>query len=175
MLDARGPRPYTCASHQPGVRLRDEADVSAAQPPSQARSRVPRADAEQERPPRPRPPAEEGSPPPYRLVARSYAALKRRAEFTAVRRRGSVKARPTLLLYRLQAPGERLARAGITVDTRVGRAVVRNTVRRRIAAALQELLPAHPGERLLIVARPAAASANFQRIRSDLRSALEAA
>lgn len=108
-------------------------------------------------------------------MARSYAALKRRGDFAALRRRGSVKSYPTLFLYRLPAPGEPIVRAGITVDTRVGKAVVRNTVRRRIAAALQELLLARAGERLLVVARPAAAGAKFQRLRSDLRSALEAA
>ncbi|HTU63928.1 MAG TPA: ribonuclease P protein component [Polyangiales bacterium] len=108
-------------------------------------------------------------------MARSYAALKRRGEFLAVRKRGKAKARPTMLVYRLPAPGQAQARAGITVDTRIGKAVVRNMVRRRIAAALQELLAGHTGERLLVVARPAAAAANFHVLRSDLRSALEAA
>lgn len=81
--------------------------------------------------------------------------------------------RPTLALYRAPFAGDR-SRAGITVGSAVGKAVVRNRVRRRIAAALHELLSARPPERLLVVAKPPAAGADFRRLRSDLQLALEA-
>ena len=102
---------------------------------------------------------------------RSFASLRRRAEFAALRRRGRLHSQPTLMLYRLASPGTRRAQAGITVDTRVGKAVVRNTVRRRIAAALHEALLQRAPERVLVVARPAAATAGFQRLRGELLTA----
>lgn len=103
---------------------------------------------------------------------RSFASLRRRAEFASLRRRGRLRSSPTLLLYRLAPSGEPRSRAGITVATTVGKAVVRNTVRRRIAAALHEALIARAPERVLIVARPAAAAASFERLRGDLLAAL---
>lgn len=105
---------------------------------------------------------------------RAYAGLRRRAEFTALRRRGALNSRPTLSLYRVPTRGERRSRAGITVGSAVGKAVVRNTVRRRIGAALHELLLAREPLVLLVVAKPAAAEADFHRLRSDLQAALEA-
>jgi ribonuclease P protein component len=103
---------------------------------------------------------------------RSFASL-RRAGFAALRRRGKLHSRPTLLLYRLRASDRRRAEAGITVGTRVGKAVLRNTVRRRIGEILHEALSGTPGWQVLVVARPAAAGASFQNLRSDVRSALE--
>ncbi|MGH7737506.1 MAG: ribonuclease P protein component [Candidatus Tyrphobacter sp.] len=105
---------------------------------------------------------------------RSYATLRRRSEFAVVRRRGKILSRPTLALYLAPFRGERRWRAGITVTTAVGKAVVRNAVRRRIGSALHELLLRAQPRTLLVVAKPAAATADFQRLRSDLRSALEA-
>lgn len=104
---------------------------------------------------------------------RSFDGLRRRAEFAALRRRGTLSSRPTLSLYRAAAVGGR-SRVGISVGTGVGCAVVRNTVRRRISAALHELLNARAPQRLLVVAKPPAAKADFHRLRSDLQSALEA-
>lgn len=104
---------------------------------------------------------------------RSYDGLRRRAEFAALRRRGTLSSRPTLSLYRAALDAPR-SRAGVSVSTAVGGAVVRNTVRRRLQAALHELLAERSPQRLLVVAKPAAARADFHRLRSDLRSALEA-
>lgn len=104
---------------------------------------------------------------------RSYDSLRRRAEFAALRRRGMLSSRPTLALYRTPSSGSR-SRVGITVGSAVGGAVVRNTVRRRIAAALHDLLSARSPQRLLVVAKPSAAGADFHRLRSDLHAALEA-
>ena len=105
---------------------------------------------------------------------RAYAALRRRAEFAALRRRGKLGSRPTLSLYRVPTHGAARSRAGITVGSAVGKAVVRNLVRRRIGAALHEILRAVEPQTLLVVAKPAAAQADFARLRSDLQSALEA-
>ena len=77
---------------------------------------------------------------------------------------------PLLVLY--LAPNDLdLTRVGITVSGRVGNAVVRNRVRRRVREALRARLP-HllAGRDLLVVARPRAAQASW----ADLNLALDA-
>ena len=77
---------------------------------------------------------------------------------------------PLLVLY--VAPNDRARpRVGITVSGRVGNAVVRNRVRRRLREGLRARLPevAH-GQDLLVVARPASSRASW----ADLNRALDA-
>jgi ribonuclease P protein component len=67
-------------------------------------------------------------------------------------------------------------RVGIVVSKKVGKAVRRNRVRRRLREALRALLR-EPGWKetaidLLIVAKPEAVEADYQRLLKDLRGAL---
>ena len=101
-----------------------------------------------------------------------YASLRRSAEFSRLRQRGRRIASGALTVYRADPfPNDRTAVVGITVAKPVGKAVVRNTVRRRVAAILREALA---GQRLrvLVIARPAAADAPFAQLRNDLYRAL---
>ena len=66
---------------------------------------------------------------------------------------------------------DRTSVVGITVAKPVGKAVVRNKVRRRVAAILQQMLPGRR-LRLLVVARPGAAAAPFTQLRNELERAL---
>ncbi len=61
-------------------------------------------------------------------------------------------------------------RIGFSVSTKVGGAVVRNTVKRRLREACGEWLYSCPGEPvdIVVVARPEAASAVFADLRDDL-------
>ncbi|MDE2482274.1 MAG: ribonuclease P protein component [bacterium] len=103
---------------------------------------------------------------------RSFASLRRSADFARLRQRGRRVASPFLTVFRTDsAPRDRAAVAGITVGKPVGKAVVRNRVRRRVAAILQEAL-AGRRLRVLVVARPAAAEASFAQLRSELERAL---
>jgi ribonuclease P protein component len=63
------------------------------------------------------------------------------------------------------------ARIGFAVSTRVGGAVVRNTVKRRLREACRSWLEALSGEGidLVVVARPEAAQAGFAALTEDLR------
>lgn len=77
---------------------------------------------------------------------------------------------PLLVLYAV--PNDLVhPRVGITVSRRVGKAVVRNRVRRRIREASRRLLPSLvvAGHDLLFIARPASASADW----SDLHAAVD--
>ncbi len=63
-------------------------------------------------------------------------------------------------------------RLGLSVSRRVGNAVTRNTVRRRLREVFYSTLPEIPGDLDLVVsARPAAAEATFGELREEyLRS-----
>ena len=100
------------------------------------------------------------------------ASLRRSAEFSRLRQRGRRIATGALTVYRADAfAGDRTAVVGITVGKPVGKAVVRNTVRRRVAAILREAL-AGRRLRVLVVARPQAAATPFAQLRNELLRAL---
>ena len=103
---------------------------------------------------------------------RRYASLRRAAEFNRLRQRGRRISSGVLTVYRAEAlPGDRTSVAGITVGKPIGKAVVRNTVRRRLSAILREAL-AGRRLRILVVARPPAADAPFSTLRRELERAL---
>ncbi|MDP9024733.1 MAG: ribonuclease P protein component, partial [Candidatus Eremiobacteraeota bacterium] len=73
-------------------------------------------------------------------------------------------------------PGARDEQAlvGITISKAVGGAVIRNRLRRRIGEIVQEVfLAGKPRARILIVARPAAATLEFGALRTELTQALQ--
>ncbi|HUA08513.1 MAG TPA: ribonuclease P protein component [Candidatus Acidoferrales bacterium] len=103
---------------------------------------------------------------------RRYASLRRRAEFSRLRQRGRRFTTGALTVYRAEPfASDRLSVVGITVAKPVGTAVIRNKVRRRVAALLQQML-AGRRLRLLVVARPTAAMAPFSQLRNELERAL---
>lgn len=64
-------------------------------------------------------------------------------------------------------------RFGFTITKKIGNAVTRNRIRRRLRAALQHLAPgANPATDYVIVARPAAADQEFTTLLADLKRAL---
>ena len=89
--------------------------------------------------------------------------------FRAIQTDSRSRAHPLLLLRYRRNDLER-TRYGISTGRRVGSAVVRNRVRRRVHAVLRRLQPEiERGWDVLIVARPASASAS----QAELESALE--
>ena len=103
---------------------------------------------------------------------RRYASLRRQGEFSRLRQRGRRYASGALTIYRSDPyRSDQKAVVGITVAKPVGKAVVRNKVRRRVAALLQQML-AGRRLRLLVVAKPAAAQAPFAQLRNELERAL---
>lgn len=90
--------------------------------------------------------------------------LKRSADFQRVRALKRSWAHPLLVLY--AAPNDlEVTRVGISTSKRVGKAVVRNRVKRLIREAVRRLLPSiPPGRDLVFVARPAIAEASYEQV-----------
>ena len=89
--------------------------------------------------------------------------LSKRDEFTAVAKRGRVL-RSRLLMLRALSNGLEQSRFGFTVSKRVGKAVVRNRVKRRLRAILRHT-PVNQGWDIVISPRQEAAAAAY----SDLK------
>jgi len=97
------------------------------------------------------------------------ARLLRRAEFVAVKQGGRGFAEgPLAASYR---PGGAAVRVGLTVSSKVGGAVVRNGVKRRLREAVRHELAALPPVDLVIVARASATRASVAEFRSWLQRA----
>lgn len=104
---------------------------------------------------------------------RSFASLSRQADFARLRRRGKRVSTKSLVIYRSDAlAGDTVSLVGITVSKSIGKAVIRNKLRRRLAALVNETLGQGSSTRLLIVARPGAADLAFGDLRTELASAL---
>lgn len=98
-------------------------------------------------------------------------------EYLRVKNEGAVQRGRSVLLSFLKTEEVDPARVGIIVSKRVGNAVVRNKVKRRLREICRKERHALVGGlRLVVVARPSAASATFEEMREDwLRSAKRAA
>jgi ribonuclease P protein component len=102
---------------------------------------------------------------------RWYDPLRRQSEFAHVRRRGRSASLATFTAY-LSPAGDLRPRVGVTVSKAVGKAVIRNLVRRRIRGALDALTAQPASGRLLFVAKPAAAAAPYGQLAGDVAAAL---
>ena len=107
--------------------------------------------------------------------------LKRRAAFVAVAR-GQRLSRPGFILQALAAgdetggkPGKRPPRFGFTVTKKIGNAVVRNRIRRRLREAVRLAEPkAESSTDYVLVGRRAALTLQFERLVTDLIDGFEA-
>lgn len=102
-----------------------------------------------------------------------FVSLRRPADFDRLRRRGSRTVTDAFTLYRAESPAsDRRPVLGISVAKAVGIAVVRNRVRRRLAAIAAAKLAGRPPSRFLIVVRPPAATMPFSQLEDRLHRAL---
>jgi ribonuclease P protein component len=102
---------------------------------------------------------------------RWYHRLRRSGEIAFVRRRGKVAGLATLDAYAAPGRGAQ-TRIAVTVSKAVGKAVVRNLVRRRIRGALDACAPLDSGFRVLFVAKAASAGVPFEKLASDVAAVL---
>jgi ribonuclease P protein component len=103
---------------------------------------------------------------------RRFASLRRSGDFARVRARGRRTAGSNLTIFCSDAArGDDRSLVGISVSKSVGGAVVRNRVKRRLMAAVQEVLP-EGRMRVVIVARPSAALASYRSLLAEVGKAL---
>ncbi len=101
--------------------------------------------------------------------------LRRRREFLRVARGGRKwAARGLVLQARAALAGEAEARVGFTASRKVGNAVARNRAKRRLRAAVDEVMPAcaAPGLDYVIIARGATLTRRYGDLLADLKTAL---
>ncbi|QAY59704.1 ribonuclease P protein component [Microbacterium protaetiae] len=95
--------------------------------------------------------------------------LTRGADYKAVVRRGVKCAGPHTVMYVVSSGEDRAARFGFIVSKRVGTAVTRNTVRRRLKAVCAQALPqVRVGADVVIRALPSAAGADFHALQAEV-------
>jgi len=103
--------------------------------------------------------------------------LKKRAEFLRVASVRRKWAAPGMVLQaaRDKSPGRPdVVRVGFTVTKKVGNAVVRNRIKRRLRAVAQEIIPAHAdaGWDFVLIGRAKTKDRKFDELKSDLCTAL---
>ena len=99
--------------------------------------------------------------------------LKRRVDFLAVAG-GARMTSPAFVVQRRTREDDGPVRIGFTVSKKVGNAVERNRVRRRLREIVRlSALPLLPGHDYVLVGRRAALSLPFARIARDYEGALE--
>ena len=109
--------------------------------------------------------------------ASKLVMLKKRAEFLRVRGGGRATAAGFVLEGKVRSTGIDIPsiagpRFGFTITKKIGNAVLRNRIRRRLKAALTALAPqADPHVDYVVVARLAAAGQDFKALSDDLGKA----
>jgi ribonuclease P protein component len=155
-----------------------QADVSAQEAASRQGTRVPRPHEDGGRPARDRDSAGEGPEAAHGLTGeRSHNSLRlvmlsRPADFARLADGGVGKTHP-LLVGRFVRTDLDQTRFGLATGKRLGGAVIRNRVRRRLREALRVMAPSfQPGWDVLIIARPAIVEADHDALVGALRRVL---
>jgi len=111
--------------------------------------------------------------------------LRQRREFVNVAKKGRKYAAPGLVLQALNRLNDQRrdygiatgsgVRIGFTVTRKVGNAVVRNRVRRRLRAAASQIAPKHVKGNfdLVLIGRAGTKKRNFEELKQDLLKALK--
>jgi ribonuclease P protein component len=93
-------------------------------------------------------------------------------DFAALQGEGTVRSH-SLLVVRIRWTGLEETRFGMSTGRKLGGAVVRNRVRRRLREALRVMAPSfQPGWDVLIIARPPVIRADFQTLAGTLQNLL---
>jgi ribonuclease P protein component len=146
-----------------------EEDVPTQQPEAEEEARLPAPDAHPRRPGGHRPPAVEASRTPLRLIWRIRDRASFRALASGRRRRQGVLVVTTATLGTAGDP----PRVAYAVDRRLGAAVTRNAVRRRLrAAAREQAASLETDHAYLLRALPGSGSAPYRELSDTLRDIL---
>jgi ribonuclease P protein component len=152
----------------------DQTHLSAEQSRAKAPARLPFADGDQKRPKGAVAPPGQGPQAPVGVNPTSRPLrLKKRAEFLAARK-GVRAGRPLVTVEARKRDDPGAARVGFTATKRIGGAVVRNRAKRRLRAAVDQLVPtlAQPGCDYVFIARQGTSQAPWPSLLDDVRKAL---
>ena len=148
----------------------DEADLPAQEAPSRQGARLPRpyvdlrGPANPGRSPRARPQAADRLTGERGATAPRLVVLSRPRDFRALQGDGFVRSHP-LLAVRFRRTDLEATRFALSTGRKLGGAVVRNRVRRRLREVLRALAASfQPGWDVLIIARPAIVNASHDEI-----------
>ena len=160
------------------ARSPDEADLSAKNAPSRQGARLPRPDEDHRgstdrcRAPSARSQAADGLTNERGATAPRLVMLSSPKDFQALQGDGTVRSHPLLVARFLRTDLE-ATRFGLSTGKRLGGAVVRNRVRRRLREALRALAPSfQPGWDVLFIARPAIVDASHEDVTEAVRRLL---
>ena len=149
--------------------MNDEADLSAEQSGARAPARFPFADGDSGRPQR------DSRPPQSRpQEAVGVTTLRVRRDFLAANAGKRAPMPGFVLLVRDREDGDPMMRIGYTVTKKIGNAVVRNRMKRRLRALARELLPESGvrGADHVLIGRNGGVERDFAQLRAELRKAL---
>ena len=156
----------------------DEADLPAQEAPSRQGARLSRPDEDHRGPahpgrsPRARSQTADGLTSERGASAPRLVMLSRPKDFAAVQGSGLSKSN-TLFTARFLRTDLETTRFGLSTGRKLGGAVVRNRVRRRLREALRVMAPSfQPGWDVLIIARPAIVEADHETLVGALRRLL---
>jgi ribonuclease P protein component len=160
--------------------MSDEADLSAQQSRAQAPPRLPLALGDGGRPqgiggaPRARPQQALGLTKPSGPKAVAPETIRRRADFLAANNGRRAPMPGFVLLVRQRGDGSDAMRVGYTVTKKVGNAVVRNRMKRRLRALARELLPAAgtAGADHILIGRNGGIERDYADLRREFAKAL---
>ena len=94
--------------------------------------------------------------------------VRRTSDFGRVRQHGSSWTGRLMIIAILPLPDEPQAKFGFTVTKRIGNAVVRNKIRRRLASITGSFAPQITAPHLIVtIPRHGAAKAEFETIRAE--------
>jgi ribonuclease P protein component len=149
--------------------MTDEADLSAEQPGAQPPSRLSRADGDGGRPG-----GDPGAPVARPQEAVGLSTLTRRKDFLAANAGRRAPMPGFVLLVRPRDDGSPAMRVGFTVTKKIGNAVVRNRLKRRLRALARELLPASGvrGADHVLIGRGEGVERDFAKLRAEMGKAL---
>lgn len=145
-----------------------EADVPAEQSETREEARLSSSHVDARGPGHPASAAPQGTPSPVGLIWR----VRDRATFTALQRaRRRARAGPITIAW---VPGDPTTppRVAYAIGRRVGGAVVRNRLRRRLRAVISDVRPQLAAGAYLVGAGPEAAGLTFAELRSHVSDAL---
>ncbi len=155
-----------------------QADVSAKETPPREGARLSCPDEDDRRSSRggrsagARPEAPDGLTSDRGTIPPRLVMLTRPQDFAAIQERGASRSHPLLVVRTLRTDLD-TTRFALSTGRRLGGAVVRNRLRRRLREVLRVMAPSfRPGWDVLIIARPALVEADHQALVEALRRLL---